>query len=85
MYITMNDYDYEPGIEGCYDCPEDEEVAEEECEWCSLLRPLNDENLCEGCADRAACLDAESRAESRAERRAMACDLGVGPSDSWND
>ncbi len=79
----MNDFDgfdRDPG-------PDEEPKEISECDGCGEEREIVDEDMghCQECSDDYAQACADSRAESRAERRAMACDLGIGPSDNWND
>lgn len=54
---------------------------EEEVEACED----GDCDECPACEEASASAAADLRAERRAEARAMACDLGVGPSDDWRD
>jgi hypothetical protein len=80
-YNEPDEPGFDPGPDG-----EDEEVGA--CDYCDEQRVLTcveGEDLCADCIEGMSQAAADSRAERNAERRAMACDLGTGPSDDWRD
>lgn len=63
--------------------PDEEPTESGPCESCGEHSDdLTESYECHACAGDGAVVFDSDRA---AERRAMACDLGVGPSDDWRD
>lgn len=66
----------------------EDDPIHDECPFCGEVKDLidhDDDMFCEDCVEAMINAVADLRAERRAERSAMACDLGIGPSDPLDD